>query len=76
MILTGEHQRTRRKTSPSATLSTTNLTWTDLGANPALRGEKWTKWEDKPIHSFWKKGNRKITGVLAEMYCSHTYSSD
>jgi hypothetical protein len=28
MILTGEHRRTRRKTCPSATLSTTNHTWT------------------------------------------------
>jgi hypothetical protein len=39
MILTGENRRTRRKTYPSATLSTTNPTWTDLGANPCLRGE-------------------------------------
>jgi hypothetical protein len=39
MILTGENRRTRRKTCPSATLSTTNPTWTDLGANPGLRGE-------------------------------------
>jgi hypothetical protein len=31
---------TRRKTCPSATLSTTNLTWTDLGSNPGLRGER------------------------------------
>jgi hypothetical protein len=31
MILTGENQRTRRKTCPSATLSTTNPTWTDPG---------------------------------------------
>jgi hypothetical protein len=27
---------TRRKTCPSATLSTTNLTWTDPGSNPGL----------------------------------------
>jgi hypothetical protein len=39
MILTGENRRTPRKTCPSATLSTTNLTWIDLGANPCLRGE-------------------------------------
>jgi hypothetical protein len=31
---------TRRKTCPSATLSTTNLTWTYLGSNPGLRGER------------------------------------
>ena len=28
---------TRRKTRPSATLSTTNPTWTDPGSNPGLR---------------------------------------
>jgi hypothetical protein len=39
-ILTGENRRTRRKTCPSATLSTTNPTWIDLGANPGLRGER------------------------------------
>jgi hypothetical protein len=33
IILTGENRRTRRKTCPSATLSTTNPTWTDLGTN-------------------------------------------
>jgi len=33
-------QRTRRKTCPSATLFTANLTWTDPGANPVLRGER------------------------------------
>jgi hypothetical protein len=31
---------TRRKTCPSATLSTTNLTWIDPGSNPGLRGER------------------------------------
>jgi hypothetical protein len=31
---------TRRKTCLSATLSTTNLTWTDPGSNPGLRGER------------------------------------
>jgi hypothetical protein len=40
MILTGENRRTRRKTCPSATLSTTNPTWIDPGANPVLRGER------------------------------------
>jgi hypothetical protein len=39
-ILTGENRRTRRKTWPSATLSTTNSTWIDPGANPGLRGER------------------------------------
>jgi hypothetical protein len=40
MILTGENRRTRRKTCPSATLSSTNPTWIDPGANPGLRGER------------------------------------
>jgi hypothetical protein len=34
------NRRTRRKTCPSATLSTTNPTWIDPGANPGLRGER------------------------------------
>jgi hypothetical protein len=39
IILTGENRRTRRKTCPSATLSTTNPTWIQPVANPSLRGE-------------------------------------
>jgi hypothetical protein len=38
IILTGENRRTRRKTCPTDTLSTTNPTWTDPGANCGLRG--------------------------------------
>jgi len=40
MILTGVKGRTRRKTCRSATLSTTNPTWTDPAVNPCLRGER------------------------------------
>jgi hypothetical protein len=40
MILTGENRRTRRKTCPSATLSTTNPTWIDPDSNPGLCGER------------------------------------
>jgi hypothetical protein len=40
MILTGENRRTRRKTCPSATLSTTNPIWIDPGTNPGLHGER------------------------------------
>jgi hypothetical protein len=40
IILTGENRSTRRKTCPSATLSTTNPTRIDPGANPGLRGER------------------------------------
>ena len=34
MKLTGENRSTRGKTCPSATLSTTNPTWTDPGIEP------------------------------------------
>ena len=40
MKLTEENRSTRRKICPSATLTTTNLTWTDPGLNPGLRGER------------------------------------
>jgi hypothetical protein len=38
MKLTGNNRTTRGKTCPSATLSTTNPTWTAPGSNPVLRG--------------------------------------
>jgi hypothetical protein len=38
MKFTGEDRRIRGKTCPSATLSTTNPTWTDPGSNPGLCG--------------------------------------
>jgi len=37
MILTGENRSTRKKTCLRATLSTTNLTWTELESKPGLR---------------------------------------
>jgi hypothetical protein len=40
MKLTGENGSTRGKTCPSATLSTTQPTWTDPESNPGLRGER------------------------------------
>jgi hypothetical protein len=40
MILKGENGRTRRQTSPSTTLSTTNITQTDLGSNPSLLDDR------------------------------------
>jgi hypothetical protein len=39
-ILTGEKRRTRRKTCSNATLSTTNPTWIDPGADSGLHGER------------------------------------
>jgi len=55
IILTGKNQNTQRKTWPSATLSTTNPTRTDLQVNPesVVRGpgvtvraiyQQWEKW--------------------------------
>ena len=40
MKLTVQNRSTRRKTCPSATLSTTNQTWADPKSNPGLRGER------------------------------------
>jgi hypothetical protein len=40
MIWKDKNRRTRRKTCPSPTLSTTNPTWTALSTNPGLRGKK------------------------------------
>jgi hypothetical protein len=45
---------TRRKISPSATLSTTNLTWTDPGSNPGLSGERLAT--NRLSHGTAKKG--------------------
>jgi hypothetical protein len=39
-MVTGESQSTSGKTCPSATLSTENSTWTSLGINPGLDGER------------------------------------
>jgi hypothetical protein len=38
MKLTGENRSSQRETCRSATLFTTNPTWTDPGSNPCLRG--------------------------------------
>jgi hypothetical protein len=40
MTLTGENRRIRIKTTPSATLSTTNVIRAEPGANPRLPGER------------------------------------
>jgi len=40
MIMTGEDRSTRRKICSSATLTTIKFTWTDVGFNPGLRGER------------------------------------
>ena len=40
MKLAGEHRSIRRKNCPSATLSTTNPTWSDLISYAGFRGAK------------------------------------
>jgi hypothetical protein len=40
MILTGQKRITLREICPSATLSTTNLTWTEVGSNACLLDER------------------------------------
>jgi hypothetical protein len=68
MILTGENRRNRRKTCPSATLSTTNLTWTDLGANLGLRGEATNRLSPStPIHVLSFYSLDQISEVMASI---------
>jgi hypothetical protein len=50
MKLTGENRSTRGKTCPSATLSTTNPTWTEPGSNPVTRIYLHLKEEYKKAH--------------------------
>jgi hypothetical protein len=40
IILTGKTEELGEETRPSATLSTTNLTWIDPNSNTGLRGER------------------------------------
>jgi hypothetical protein len=40
MKLTRKTEGFGEKTCPNATLSSTNLTWADLGSNPGLLGER------------------------------------
>ena len=40
MILTGQNRIKIREICPSATLSTTNLTWTEVGSNACLLDER------------------------------------
>jgi hypothetical protein len=52
----------RRKTCPSATLSTTNPTWTDPGSNPGLRseGRRLTAWAMARPSTAWFNSWRYI----------------
>jgi hypothetical protein len=57
VILFGGNGKTRKKICPSATLSTTNPTWTDPGAIPGFRGERPATnrrgWHGPSKVSFW-----------------------
>jgi len=59
--MTGETQIIGNKTCPSATLSTTKLTWIDLEWNPALRGEKPAT---NAEHSMASEGGSESTFLL------------
>jgi hypothetical protein len=61
MLLTGQNRRTRRKTRPSATLSTTNPKWFDPGANPGLRVER-------PATNDLSHGTAKIRWLVQSIY--------
>jgi hypothetical protein len=58
MIVTGENRTTRRKTCRSATLSTTNPTYTELGSKPGHRAERpYGYWERK---LYWGKRRQML----------------
>jgi hypothetical protein len=65
MILTGENRRTRRKTCPSATMSTTNPTWIDPGVNTRLRGER-------PATNDLRYGTAKLNTKFGVIFSPYT----
>ena len=54
----GKTRNTRRKTCPTATLSTINHTWTDLGSNPAfvMTGRRQTALHNTAVTGFYNRG--------------------
>jgi hypothetical protein len=80
MKLTGENRSTRRKYCLSATLFTTNPTWTDPGSNPSLRGERPATnrlshdtammYCDKPVKVKW----RNLIVAVASCSCRRQYT--
>jgi hypothetical protein len=65
ILMTGENQRTWRKTCPSSTLSTTNPTWIDLGVNPGLHIERPAT--NHLSHGMAPQVNLPVLFLLAEM---------
>jgi hypothetical protein len=66
MKLTGENRSTRGKTCPSATLSTTNPTWIELGSNPGLRG-------GRPAANLLSHGTAYKHSYYRGFQCGRTY---
>jgi hypothetical protein len=60
MQLTGQNPSSRGKTCPSATLSTTNPTWTDRGSNPGLR-------DGRPATNRLSHGTARVVPLDAEL---------
>jgi hypothetical protein len=59
-----EKRKTRRKTCPNATLSTTSPTWTDAGAKPGFHRERpaTTAWAmARPTPMLWAERSRSET---------------
>jgi hypothetical protein len=67
IILTRTKRKIRRKTYPSATLSTTVPTWTDPDAIPALRGEKPESVSGECIESIFKVEVNPEDGLKLEI---------
>ena len=65
MILTQKNQSTLRQTCPSATMSTTNSTCTDLGLNP---GPHYERSSTKQWHG-QHRALREILWFVGHIYC-------
>jgi hypothetical protein len=64
MKLTRKNRSTREKICPSATLSTTNPTWTGPGLNPGLRG-------GRPATNRLRRGTAKTTTYVQFLSSLH-----
>jgi hypothetical protein len=69
----GKNRRTRRKTCPSATLSTTNPTWIDKGANSGLRGERPATNDLSHGTAYFNilRSDGKVTQVMNSQLCDY-----
>jgi hypothetical protein len=71
-----ENRRTRRKTCPSASLCSTNLMWTDLGANLGLCSERpvINRLSHGTVSSYY--GNDLVCLTLSGIICWITSNSE